>query len=89
VLREDRAAGNSCTSVTGGTTGRWGKLNNCNIVFPAVRTIVRLVKSRIGDIMAQKMYHGNSRRLRGVHNLFEHLREKPVWETWSQMEGQY
>jgi len=54
-----------------------------------VRTIVRLVKSRIGDIMAQKMYHGNSRRLRGVHNLFEHLREKPVWETWSQMEGQY
>jgi hypothetical protein len=27
-------------------------------------------------MMAQRMYHGNSKRLRGVHNFFEHLRGK-------------
>ena len=34
-------------------------------------------------MMAQMMCLGNSKTLRDIHDLFEHLREKPAWETWS------
>ena len=37
--------------MTEGKTGRWGRLNNCNIVFRATPTVVRLVKcGGAGDV---------------------------------------